>query len=149
MGKRISKEILLTNPNASELEHIFSYSQNRHIFNLTIMCIKYRVDFMNGAILKIEYHGDYKNCFHPLMGADNISEVIINIAESIIKYYLEENSWLKGWEKDWSKNSKKIWDSKMKLDPSNFLYSYSNNEDAWVCYLSKSIQDTSLLCKVL
>jgi len=71
------------------------------------------------------------------------------MAEAIINYYLEENPWLKGWVKDWSINYSITWSKKMLIDPYNFLYSYSNNEDSWTCYLSKSTQDNSLLCKVL
>jgi hypothetical protein len=135
ISERITSEILLTDPNALEVEHLFSFSPTHHIFNLTIFCIKYKVDYENGEISNIEYHQAYKNCFSPISRHDTISGTTFNTATTIIKYYLEENPWLKGWELCWTKEYHMLWKDKMTFDAVESHYNFINEEDSTSLFL--------------
>lgn len=130
VSEKITSEILLTNPNALEVQHLFSLSPTHHIFNLTIFCIKYKVDYENGEIAHIEYHQVYKNCFSPLSSYDNISNTTFDTATIIIKYYLEQNPWLKGWECCWAKEYQLIWEDRMIYNTIDSHYNFINDEDS-------------------
>lgn len=150
MFKKLSKDYLLSNPSSSELEHLYSYSENHHVFNITIMCIKYTVDFIDGSIKNIDYHEDYANCFSTpeCFSPQRVSQTIYNTASAIINYYLNDNLWLKGWLKGWKNNYCRIWDKKMFMNPETLSFSFLNPDEAYSYYLCKCNQNTTLLHRV-
>lgn len=113
MNETISRDALLSNADIAELQHVYSYSENHHLFYITLMCIKYKVTLMYGNIFYIDYHDDYINCFSPLKETNCISPFINDEICKLINHYINENKWLQGWANNWKDIYLKTWENKM------------------------------------
>lgn len=135
MSRQITQNFLKLSSDNIELEHVYSISENHHVFHVIVMGIKYKIEYLNGDLLSINYHDDYKDCFTPLKKNQSISDIIIIRVKSILSFYFNENKWLQGWSRDWKKLYSNTWRHNMKKEP-EALYFKCNKASGSISYFS-------------